>query len=50
MNDIQVDGDGFLVNRDDWSEEIMHQLAASDGMRIVLGDEGPSVGPPPTAV
>ncbi len=35
MNEIQVDGDGFLVNRDDWSEEIMYRLAASDGMTLL---------------
>ena len=32
--DLQVDGDGFLVNRDDWSEALMHQLAARDGMAL----------------
>jgi TusE/DsrC/DsvC family sulfur relay protein len=31
---LNVDGEGFLVNRDDWSEEVMHQLAANDGMEL----------------
>jgi tRNA 2-thiouridine synthesizing protein E len=36
MNQIQldVDGDGFLVNRDEWNEDVMHSLAASDGMSL----------------
>lgn len=29
-----VDGDGFLINREDWSEEVMHQLAERDGMTL----------------
>ena len=35
MRDIQVDGDGFLLNRNDWSEEVMYQLAARDGMTLL---------------
>ena len=31
---VQVDGEGFLVNRDDWSEAVMHELAARDGMAL----------------
>ena len=34
MSELQVDGDGFLVNRDDWSEDVMYQLAARDGMSL----------------
>jgi tRNA 2-thiouridine synthesizing protein E len=34
MSQLDVDGDGFLVNRDDWNEEVMHQLAAQDGMKL----------------
>lgn len=29
---INVDGEGFLVNRDDWSEEVAGELARRDGM------------------
>ena len=34
MSELRVDGDGFLVNRGDWSEEVMHRLAASDSMSL----------------
>lgn len=34
MSDLQVDGDGFLINRDQWSPEVMHQLAQGDGMTL----------------
>lgn len=27
---VSVDGEGFLVNRDDWSEEVARELAAAD--------------------
>ena len=37
MSDLNVDGDGFLVNRDEWNEEVMRQLAANDG--VELNDE-----------
>lgn len=32
--DINVDGEGFLVNRDDWSEEVARELAKQDDMVI----------------
>mgnify|MGYP001069364636 FL=1 len=31
---VPVDGEGFLVNRDDWSEEVARQLAQAEGMEI----------------
>lgn len=31
---LNVDGEGFLVNRDDWNEEVMHELARRDGMEL----------------
>jgi len=31
---LEVDGDGFLLDRDVWSEELVPQLAASDGIEI----------------
>ena len=34
MTQLAVDGDGFLVNRDEWSEAAMHELAAMDGMKL----------------
>lgn len=34
LAEINVDGEGFLVNRDDWNEEIARQLAQRDGMEI----------------
>jgi tRNA 2-thiouridine synthesizing protein E len=34
MSDLQVDGDGFLLNRDQWSPEVMRQLAEGDGMSL----------------
>jgi tRNA 2-thiouridine synthesizing protein E len=37
MSQPDVDGDGFLINRDDWNEEVMRQLAALDG--VTLNDE-----------
>ncbi|MDH5189688.1 MAG: TusE/DsrC/DsvC family sulfur relay protein [Gammaproteobacteria bacterium] len=30
--ELQVDGEGFLVNRDDWSEEVAREMAARDGI------------------
>jgi tRNA 2-thiouridine synthesizing protein E len=27
---VSLDGEGFLTNRDDWSEEVAHELARSD--------------------
>ena len=32
--ELEVDGDGFLLDRDVWSEEIVPQLAANDGIEI----------------
>jgi tRNA 2-thiouridine synthesizing protein E len=37
MSELNVDGDGFLVEREQWNEAVMHQLAALDGM--VLTDQ-----------
>lgn len=31
---VQVDGEGFLVDRDDWSEEVAHELAKADGIEL----------------
>lgn len=31
---LNVDGDGFLINRDDWSEEVMYELARQDGIEL----------------
>ena len=31
---VAVDGEGFLVNRDDWSEEVARELAQAEGMEI----------------
>ncbi len=32
--ELQTDGEGFLLNRDDWSEEVARQLAQQDGFEI----------------
>ena len=32
--DLNVDGEGYLVNRDDWSEEVARELAVRDGMEV----------------
>ena len=29
---LNRDGDGFLVNTNDWSEEVMNQMADADGL------------------
>jgi len=34
---LNVDGDGFLLDRSDWNVEVMHELAAQDN--LVLTDE-----------
>lgn len=34
---LNVDGDGFLLDRTDWNVEVMHELAAQDN--LVLTDE-----------
>jgi tRNA 2-thiouridine synthesizing protein E len=31
---VPVDGEGFLVNRDDWSEEVARELASADEFEI----------------
>ena len=31
---LNVDTEGFLVNRDDWSEEAARELARADGMEV----------------
>jgi tRNA 2-thiouridine synthesizing protein E len=31
---VSVDGEGFLVNRDDWSEEVARELAQAEGMEV----------------
>jgi tRNA 2-thiouridine synthesizing protein E len=31
---VPVDGEGFLINRDDWSEEVAVQLAKDDDFEI----------------
>ncbi len=35
--DLNRDGDGFLVNTNDWSEDVMQQMADADG--FVITDE-----------
>ncbi|TCS63579.1 tRNA 2-thiouridine synthesizing protein E [Varunaivibrio sulfuroxidans] len=32
--ELNVDGEGFLVNRDDWSPEVAKQIAANDGREL----------------
>jgi len=32
--DVQLDGEGFLVNRDDWSEEVATWMAEQDGYEM----------------
>jgi tRNA 2-thiouridine synthesizing protein E len=32
--DLNVDGEGFLVDRDDWSEEVARELAKRDDMEV----------------
>jgi tRNA 2-thiouridine synthesizing protein E len=31
---VEVDGEGFLVNRDDWSESVARELATADEFEI----------------
>ena len=31
---VPVDGEGFLINRDDWSEEVAIQLAKADDSEV----------------
>jgi tRNA 2-thiouridine synthesizing protein E len=35
--ELQLDNEGFLLNRDDWNEDVMHELARRDG--VTLNDE-----------
>lgn len=37
MSSINVDGDGFLIDRNDWNETVMHDLAKQDG--VTLNDD-----------
>ena len=32
--DIALDNEGFLLNRDDWTEEVARELAKSDGYEM----------------
>jgi tRNA 2-thiouridine synthesizing protein E len=34
LAELNVDGEGFLVNRDDWNEDIARELAQRDGMDV----------------
>ena len=34
MKSCDRDGDGFLLNTSDWSEEVMYEMAKSDDMEI----------------
>lgn len=31
---VDIDGDGFLINRDQWSVEVMHWLAEQDNFQL----------------
>lgn len=31
---VETDGDGFLINRDDWSEEVMRELAQNENFEL----------------
>ena len=31
---MQTDGDGFLLNRDEWSEEVMVEISKQDGFEL----------------
>ena len=32
--ELNRDGDGFLINTSDWSEEVMYEMAKSDDMEM----------------
>ncbi len=32
--EIKTDGDGFLIDRTEWSEEVMYELANKDGLQL----------------
>ena len=31
---MQTDGDGFLLDRDEWSEQVMRELAENDNFAL----------------
>ncbi|MDH5648044.1 MAG: TusE/DsrC/DsvC family sulfur relay protein [Gammaproteobacteria bacterium] len=31
---LETDGDGFLLNRDEWSEQVMHDLAKKENFAL----------------
>ena len=31
---LNVDGDGFLLNRNDWNEDVMKELITKDGLEL----------------
>ena len=31
---LEVDSEGFLINRDDWTREAMYELAKADGVEL----------------
>jgi len=34
MSDFEVDGDGFLIDRSDWSEDVMVEIAETSGIEL----------------
>jgi tRNA 2-thiouridine synthesizing protein E len=32
--ELNVDGDGFLIDPNDWNEEVMYELARKDGLEL----------------
>lgn len=34
MSNIERDGDGFLLNVNEWTEEVMYEMAKEDGFEI----------------
>jgi len=32
--ELNVDGDGFLIDPNDWNEEVMYELAKRDGLEL----------------
>jgi tRNA 2-thiouridine synthesizing protein E len=37
---LERDGDGFLIDMNDWSEDVMHEMANADGFNITEEVEG----------
>ena len=37
--ELNRDGDGFLLSIDDWSEEVMYEMAQADGFEIAFLDK-----------